>query len=55
MSTALPADIVPNVKIKEMITNEGPIQVFKLTKEHSPRDSQDDKILSWTLWNYPKF
>ena len=32
--------------------NEEPIQVFILTKEHSPRDSQDDKILSQKLWNY---
>ena len=24
--------------------NELPIQAFILTKEHSPRDSQDDKI-----------
>ena len=55
MSAALPANFIPNVKIKEMIMNEEPIQVFILTKEHSPRDSQDDKILSWTLQNCPKF
>ena len=34
--------------------NETPIQVLILTKEHSPRDSQDDKMLSQTLQNYPK-
>ena len=46
MSAMLPADFIPNVKIKETIMNEQPIQVFIFTKEHSPRDSQDDKILS---------
>ena len=46
MSAMLPADFVPNIKLKEMIMNEQPIQAFVLTKEHSPRDSQDDKILS---------
>ena len=35
--------------------NKVPIQAFISTKEHSPRDSQDDKILSQTLQNYPKF
>ena len=29
--------------------NEEAIQAFILTKEYSPRDSQDDKILSQTL------
>ena len=28
---------------------EEPTQAFMLTKEHLPRDSQDDKILSQTL------
>ena len=55
MSATLPADFVPNIKIKETITDEEPIQAFILAKKHSPRDSQDDKIFSWTLWNYPKF
>ena len=49
MSTVLPADLVPNVKLKQMIRNEEPIQAFIFTKEHSPKDSQDDKILSQTL------
>ena len=49
MSVALPADFVPNKKIKEMITNEEPIQASILTKEHSSRDSQDDINLSQTL------
>ena len=49
MSTMLPADFIPNVKIKETITNEEPIQASILAKEYSPRDSQDDKILSQTL------
>ena len=35
--------------------NKVPIQAFILTEEHSPRDSQDDKILSQTLQNYPEF
>ena len=35
--------------------NEEPIQAFILTKEHSPGDPKDDKILSQTLQNYPKF
>ena len=33
---------------------EEPTQAFILIKEHSPRDSQDNKILSQTLQNYPK-
>ena len=51
MSAVLPE----NEEQKEMITNKVPIQAFILTKEHSPRDSQDDNILSQTLKNYPKF
>ena len=52
MSIALPADFIPNMKMKETITDKEPIQAFILTKEHSPRHFQDDKILSWRLWNY---
>ena len=37
----LPADFVLNGKIKETIMN---VQASILTKEHSPRDSQDDKV-----------
>ena len=55
MSASLPADFLSNIKINETITNEEPIHAFILTKEYSPRDSQDDKILSQTLQNYPKF
>ena len=44
MSAALPVDFIQNKRIKEMILNEVPIQAFILTKEYSPRDSQDDKF-----------
>ena len=41
----LQAYFVPNVQIEEVNMNKQPTQVFILTKEYSPRDSQDDKIL----------
>ena len=41
----LQADFVLNVYVEEVNINEEPMQAFILTKEYSPRDSQDDKIL----------
>ena len=35
--------------------NEEPIQAFILTKEHSPRDSQDEKFFPEHFEIIPKF
>ena len=41
----LQADFAPNVPIEGVNMNKQPTQAFILTKEYSPRDSQDDEIL----------